>query len=82
MILDLLITLSVSLILFVILDLATFCLLHTGIDQESNSGFKFYLSPEQLRAKVWDAKADVFALGVIFFELNCPFVSEELRFEV
>ena len=40
------------------------------------------MSPEQLSGKRYNEKVDIFALGIIFFELNCPFSTEMERFKV
>ena len=53
--------------------------IYTG-DTDDTS--KFYMSPEETLGRETDNKADVYALGVIFFELNCPFTSEEDKIEV
>ena len=40
------------------------------------------MSPEQREGKGCDHKADIYALGVIFFELNYPFTTDSERFKV
>ncbi|XP_064382382.1 eukaryotic translation initiation factor 2-alpha kinase 3-like isoform X3 [Halichondria panicea] len=47
---------------------------HTG-----NVGTHFYISPEQLSATKYNNKVDIFALGVIFFELLYPFSTQMER---
>ena len=46
------------------------------------AGTPLYMSPEQRKGKGCDQKADIYALGVIFFELNCPFKTESERYKV
>ena len=46
------------------------------------AGTPLYMSPEQRQGKGCDQKADIYALGVIFFELNCPFRTESQRYKV
>ena len=41
-----------------------------------------YMSPEQTLHGEDNIKSDVYALGVIFFELCCPFLSDEDKREV
>jgi serine/threonine protein kinase len=53
-----------------------------NIQYTSNIGTHFYISPEQLHGLQYDQKVDVFSLGVIFFELNYPFVTEMERAKV
>lgn len=48
----------------------------------STAGTSYYMSPEQMAGKRYDKKVDIFALGVIFFELNCPFATEMERDKV
>ena len=50
---------------------------HTG-----NIGSHFYMSPEQMNALKYNEKVDIFALGVIFFELHHPFRTEMERAKV
>ena len=40
------------------------------------------MSPEQREGRGCDHKADIYALGVIFFELNYPFTTDSERFKV
>ena len=47
---------------------------HTG-----NIGTHFYISPEQLSGTKYNNKVDIFALGVIFFELLYPFSTQMER---
>ena len=46
------------------------------------AGTFFYMSPEQRTSKKCDQKADIYAFGIIFFELNCPFKTESERIKV
>lgn len=50
---------------------------HTG-----NIGSHFYMGPEQTAGKKYDQKVDIYSLGVIFFELHYPFVTEMERVKV
>ena len=57
-----------------------------GQSYSSVAGTHFYMSPEQ-KAGVrtppdQTQKIDIFALGVIFFELCCPLPTEMERFKV
>ena len=42
-------------------------------------GTATYVSPEQLNSAAYDEKSDIFSLGIIFFELFCPFQTEMER---
>ncbi|VDM98144.1 unnamed protein product [Thelazia callipaeda] len=44
-----------------------------NIPHTSNVGTRLYMSPEQLMAKPYNEKVDVFSLGLIFVELIIPF---------
>ena len=48
----------------------------------SIAGTLLYMSPEQREGRGCDHKADIYALGVIFFELNYPFITDSERFKV
>ena len=45
----------------------------------SNLGTAFYVSPEQNAGRQYTEKVDIYALGIIFFEMNCPFGTEMER---
>ena len=45
-------------------------------------GTHFYISPEQKKKESYGKMVDVYALGIIYFEMNCPFGSEKERREV
>ncbi len=49
-----------------------------------NIGTLLYASPEQLNENFYDYKSDIFSLGLIFYELLCPFrtsMEKKLRFQ-
>ena len=50
---------------------------HTG-----NLGSHLYMSPELMSGRKYDHKVDIFSLGVIFFELHYPFVTDMERAKV
>ena len=50
--------------------------------QQAIAEMLLYMSPEQREGKGCDHKADIYALGVIFFELNYPFTTDNERFKV
>ncbi|XP_032806374.1 eukaryotic translation initiation factor 2-alpha kinase 3 isoform X3 [Petromyzon marinus] len=47
---------------------------HTG-----QVGTKLYMSPEQLAGRAYSHKVDIFSLGLILFELLCPFGTQMER---
>ena len=48
----------------------------------SNVGTSLYMSPEQKSGDPYDEKVDIYALGVIYFEMNCPFKTQMERTKV
>ena len=52
------------------------------MSQTKYQGTHFYISPEQKNNDSYGKMVDVYALGIIYFEMNCPFSSEEERHEV
>ena len=52
------------------------------VSQTKYQGTHFYISPEQKNNESYGKMVDVYALGIIYFEMNCPFGSEEERHEV
>ena len=48
----------------------------------SFAGTFHYMSPEQLAGERYNQKVDIYAMGVIYFELNCPFATQAERFKV
>lgn len=42
-------------------------------------GTSLYASPEQLTGKCYDSKSDIFSLGIVLFELYCPFSTDMER---
>ena len=45
-------------------------------------GTWLYMPPEQRAGRSYDEKVDIYALGVIFFELHCPFSTPQHRSQV
>ena len=45
-------------------------------------GTKFYTSPEQEKNEEYGNKVDVYALGIIYFEMMFPFTTEMERSKV
>lgn len=43
------------------------------------AGTKLYMSPEQKSNSKYNEKVDIYALGLIFFEMNCPTGSDQER---
>ena len=57
--------------------------LSEGASPRSNYvGTSLYMSPEQMKKERYDNKVDIYALGVIFFEMNCPLATEAERCKV
>ena len=57
---------------------------HEGQQKHSHRGKVgkwLYMPPEQRAGKNYDEKVDIYALGVIFFELNCPFSTKKQRLD-
>ena len=50
--------------------------------RSSQAGTFMYMAPEQIEKRKYNEKVDIFALGVIFFELNCPLLTDMERFKV
>ncbi|RMX44076.1 hypothetical protein pdam_00015021 [Pocillopora damicornis] len=48
----------------------------------SQVGTQLYMSPEQMEGKAYSHKVDIFSLGLIFFELFCPFGTQMERIKV
>lgn len=48
----------------------------------SQVGTQLYMSPEQIDGGVYSHKVDIFSLGLIFFELFCPFGTQMERIKV
>lgn len=48
----------------------------------SQVGTQLYMSPEQMEGKPYSHKVDIFSLGLIFFELFCPFSTQMERIKV
>ncbi|XP_068708899.1 eukaryotic translation initiation factor 2-alpha kinase 3-like [Montipora foliosa] len=48
----------------------------------SQVGTQLYMSPEQVEGKAYSHKVDIFSLGLIFFELFCPFGTQMERIKV
>ena len=46
------------------------------------AGTKLYMSPEQKSNSKYNEKVDIYALGLIFFEMNCATGSYQERDEV
>ena len=53
-----------------------------AVSQSKDVGTSFYISPEQNNKECYGKMVDVYALGVIYFEMNCPFGSNTERCKV
>ena len=45
-------------------------------------GTWYYISPEQDRQEQYGKEVDIYALGITYFEMNCPFHTEMERLKV
>ena len=45
-------------------------------------GSALYTSPEQIKKEPYGDKVDIYALGIIYFEMSCPFSTDMERFTV
>ena len=45
-------------------------------------GTWYYISPEQDRQEQYGKEVDIYALGITYFEMNCPFHTEMERHKV
>ena len=52
------------------------------MSQSRDVGTSFYISPEQNNKERYGKMVDVYALGIIYFEMNCPFGSDTERCKV
>lgn len=62
--------------------LSTVSLSEAAVSQSKYQHTSFYISPEQNNRGEYGQKVDVYALGIIFFEMNYPFSSVEERCKV
>ena len=62
-------------LIFLYLDI----IIEDGSDQTNYVGTLLYMSPEVENSSKYDQKADIFALGVILFEMNTPFTTQMER---
>ena len=54
-------------------------IIEDGSDHTNNVGTLLYMSPEVENSSKYDQKADIFALGVILFEMSTPFTTQMER---
>jgi translation initiation factor 2-alpha kinase 3 len=56
---------------------------NSGKGRTGNVGTHLYMSPEQVQeGYIYDEKVDIFALGIILYEMNHPFATEMERTKV
>ena len=56
--------------------------LSEAASKSAHVGSSYYISPEQLLKEKYGKEVDIYALGIIFFEMNCPFSNEIQRLKV
>lgn len=53
-----------------------------GVSHSKYLGTTVYISPEQKKKKDYWNVVDIYALGIIYFEMNYPFRTDAERFKV
>ncbi len=54
----------------------------SGASSQSHCGTHLYMSPEQLAGKQYNEKVDMYALGLILFELLCHMATKMEKINV